>query len=279
MRAAFAAWALGQEKRDLLAAHLDRLEALARRMEIRAEGGEESALSARRVRIEARDARASLAAAEADVSRSHSEVLMWNPGVKLKRPTRPDLPTPPTALGVGGRRDLEAQRFEVEQSRVEEKLSGRFVRFPDLLVGWRTIRDRDIEIDGPVLGFAWSVPLFDRRQADGLQAKGKLRVAEARLAFATQRAEADLAAAGAAYRRLRTEALEMAAGTENLGRMVEGAVVLYELGESGITDVLDTLRSVVSTELSELELLAAALEAHRDLEAAIGLPLLEGVSP
>ncbi len=279
MREAFAAWALGQEKRELLAAHLDRLKALARRMEHRAEGGEESGLSARRVRLEATEALAALAAAEADLARSRSEVLAWSPGVGLKRPLRPTLPAPPTALGVEGRRDLEAHRFEVEQARLEEKLSQRFLRFPQLVVGWKTIEEAGGQLDGPVFGFTWSLPLSDRGQADRLQATRKQGVAEARLAFATRQATAKLAAATVAYRRLRSAALEMATETRNLGPMVEGAVTAYELGESGITDLLDTVRSVVSTELAEVDLLAAALKAHRDLEAATGLTLLEGVSP
>jgi len=279
MREVFAAWALSQERRDLLAIHTDRLEALARRMEDRAEGGEESGLSARRVRLEATDARASLAVAEADLSRSRFNVLAWSPTMGLNRPARPALPTPPTALDVAGRRDLEAHRFEVEQTRLEEQLSRRFMRFPQLLVGWKTLKQAEVQLDGPVFGFTWSVPLSDRQQAGRLQAAQQHRVAEARLAFATQQAEANVAAAATTYRRLRSAALEMAAGTRNLGRMIEGAVAAYEQGESGITDLLDTVRSVISTELAELDLLAATLRAHRDLEAATGLTLLEGVSP
>jgi len=279
MREAFATWALDQEERDLLASHADRLEALARRMEHRAEGGEESGLSARRVRLEATEALASLAKAEAELSRSRAGVSLWSPRLGLSRPARPELPTPPADPGVEGRRDLEALRFELQQSRFEQTLSRRFLRFPQLLVGWKTVEDAGVELTGPVFGFAWSVPLSDRQQAERLRATRKHSVAQARLAFAARRAEASLTAAVAAYRQLRTAAFEMAAATQDLAPMVEGAVTAYELGESSITDVLDTLRSVVAAELAELEIFAVALEAHRDLEAATGLALLGGTSP
>ena len=278
MREVFVAWAIAREKRELLAAHVGRLEALAQRMKARAESGEEPGLSARRVKLEAGEAGALLAAAEAEISRARSDVLVWKPDIGPKRPARPELPVPPAALSVARRRDLEAHRFEVEQSRFEEQLSGRFIRFPGIVVGWKTMRDGDIELEGPVFGFAWSVPLSDRRQAERLGAVQMHRVAEARLTFATQQAEAKLAAAEPAYRRLRTAALKMREGVEGLDQMVEGALTAYEFGESGITDLLDTLRSVIATELAELELLAAALKAHRDLEAAAGHPLPGGAS-
>ena len=56
-------------------------------------------------------------------------------------------------------------------------------------------------------------------------------------------------------------------------RAVESATATFRLGESRLTDLLETLRSVLSARLAALDLYAAALEAHRTLELAAGRPL------
>jgi len=58
--------------------------------------------------------------------------------------------------------------------------------------------------------------------------------------------------------------------------VIEGAEASYLLGESDVTDLLESLRSVLATRLSSLDLYSAALEAHRNLESAVGRPLSTG---
>ena len=52
----------------------------------------------------------------------------------------------------------------------------------------------------------------------------------------------------------------------------------FEAGEASLTDVLDALRASVDVQLARLESLDQALAAERELEAAIGRPILPGGS-
>lgn len=280
MRAAFARWALARDRRDVLTAHLRRFEGLAERMQRRAEAGEESGLAARRVELAAVDARAALRLAEVELVRAAAAALAWDPQLAPQtRPLLPALPPVPAALDLAARRDLEAGEQEVAAARLAGRLARRPLSFPELLLGWKRIEERGVGVDGPVFGITWSVPLFDRRQADRLEADQALASAEARLELAARRAEAGLAAAREVYRRLAAAAAEAAHGRDGLERLIEGATASYLAGESGTTDLLDALRSALAAEAVALDVYAAALEAHRHLEAAAGRPLTAGGKP
>ncbi|HYO16648.1 MAG TPA: TolC family protein, partial [Thermoanaerobaculia bacterium] len=118
-----------------------------------------------------------------------------------------------------------------------------------------------------------TVPLFDRRQADRLEAEARLSTARVELELARARAAAERAGALAAYDRLRTEAIEAGRAAAEIGDLLAGAAAAYQLGESGLTDLLDTLRAALAARITALEVREAALAAQRDLEAATGRPL------
>jgi hypothetical protein len=52
----------------------------------------------------------------------------------------------------------------------------------------------------------------------------------------------------------------------------------FEAGEASLTDVLDSLRATIEVQLARLDSLDLALAAERELEAAIGRPILPGGS-
>jgi outer membrane protein TolC len=52
----------------------------------------------------------------------------------------------------------------------------------------------------------------------------------------------------------------------------------FEAGEASLTDVLDVLRASVGVQMARLESLDLALAAERELEAAIGRPIVLGGS-
>ena len=54
------------------------------------------------------------------------------------------------------------------------------------------------------------------------------------------------------------------------------ATAAYRAGEASLTDLLDSLRAATSSSLAEIDLRAQAMEFHRDLEAALGRPLVGG---
>ncbi len=277
MRAAYGSWVLNSERAVVLASHLELIEVLAERMETRADRGEESRLAARRMGLAATQARSELSLAKAALARTRAAALAWRPDLSSnQRPMPPELPAVPAELSLSSRSDLEARRFELQGAELEEQLANRFVVFPELHVGWQTIEDRSLRFEGPVYGVNWSVPLFSHGQAARLGASLKKAAADARLAIAVARAEGELEGAQGAYEELVGVAISVASTIAELDLVIEGAETSYLLGESDVTDLLESLRSVLATRLSSLDLYSAALEAHRNLESAVGRPLTTG---
>lgn len=274
MRAVFAGWAMATGRQAILDEHLGLLERLTAQMQARASTGEESGLASRRVMLAALEVQAEAAKSEASAVRATATATVWNREIAPNaQPERPPLPAVSDTLITPLRADLVALRAKVEQADWQRRLAGRFFQFPELAFGWQKIRDDVADFEGPVLQISWPLPLFDRQQPERVAAAARLDAARARLEFAETRAHADLTAAHAAYTRLREEALS---GLETAGEgrlVVESATATFRLGESRLTDLLETLRSVLSARLAALDLYVAALQAHRDLEIAAGRPL------
>ncbi len=276
LREAYAGWALAAERRDLAAARLGRVGQLAARERRRAEAGEVPGLAARRLALEEAEAQADLGLAEAELARWRAEVTAWAP--ELSAGARPALPQPPPIPGAlvlaAAPPAVEARRLEAERAETLRRLAGRVFEAPELGLGWKRIEEqRAGEASGPVVSAVWTLPLFDRRQADRLEAEARLAAARAELALATRRAAAERAGALAAYERLAREAVQAAAAAGAAGAVEAGAEAAFRLGESGVTDLLDALRAAAAARTTARELRAAALAAHRALEAAAGRPL------
>jgi outer membrane protein TolC len=245
----------------------------------RAEAGEESGLAARRVALAASDLEAQLAQAEAAVLRARAAVRTWRPDLDdATKPVLPELQAPPPEAPSAERPEVLALREEQRQAGFETRLAGRWFGFPELRAGWQRLSLDGVTESGPVLGFGWTVPLFDRNQAARAEAVAREDAARARLVLAEARARAEGHGARAVYVRLAEAAKAARAATEGDSRMVEAALAAYRAGEAGLTDLLDTLRAARDARLRALELLDAALAAHRDLEVALGRPLSDGGS-
>jgi outer membrane protein TolC len=274
LRAAYAAWALAGRRRDLAVSGHARVAELATLVEARARKGEESGLTSRRLALTAFESSADAARAEADLARARAAALGWRPDLgAVDEVVLPDLPEAPADIDPSTRPDLEARRAEARQAGVEARLSGRFIGAPELEVGWQKVEEGPASFDGPTFGLAWSLPIGDRQQGARALASRRLEIARAQLDVATLRARAELDGARAAYVRLRQAALEGLGPVAETDRVMEAALTSFRLGESGVTDLLETLRSVRSSRDAALDLYGAALEAHRDLEAASGRAL------
>ena len=274
LRRAYADWVLSAERRDVLRIQQGLVHPLADQSRRRAEAGEESGISARRLLLASAEIGAELAVAEAEATRAEALARAWRPEIPADaRPGRPSLASPPTEALNQPRPELEALRLEIRQAELEGRLAKRFVVFPELQAGWQRLEDNGREQSGPVVGLSWSVPLFDRFQAARAEALQRQKALEARLALATARASAELAAARSSYGALSQRAREQERAIADTEKLVEGAVASFRAGESTVTDLLETLRSVREAHLREIELYAEALEAHRALEAATSLPL------
>lgn len=275
LRAAYARWSVAWQRRELLAAHLGRVADLAERSRARAQAGEIPGLAARRFTLEEAQARADLGRAEATLAAARAEVVAWHPALPaVARPAAPLLPPAPVAgPDLARRPDLLALEQEVERAAALLRLSRRVAEAPRLGLGWKRIEDGRVASSGPVVSVGWTLPLFDRQQADQREAEVRLTTARAELELGRSRAEAGLAGTLAAYERLRAEAELAAQAASSIAEIVEGAATAYQLGESSLTDVLDTLRAALAARITVLEARDAALAVHRDLEAAFGQPL------
>ncbi len=274
-RAAYADWSVAQRRRDLLAAQLAVGEQIARHVRARADAGEASGLSARRVELAVGEERAELARAESMLARTRAAVRALYPQLPAgARPVFPGLPGTATGIDPSARPDVRARLQDVRSSEFESREARRYLAFPALELGWQRVEQSGQKWSGPVYGFAWEIPLFDRRQGDRLAAARRLDAARAQAELATRRSNADAEAAESAYAVLRDAAMTAAGSLEDGDRLVESAMAAYDLGEADTTDLLETLRSVLRARLTALELHADALAAHRALEIAAGRPLL-----
>lgn len=279
LRTAYASWAFAWERRELLSAHLARVGELAEKARARAQAGEIPGLAARRFTLEEAQARTDLGRAEARLAAARAALAAWYPAMAGIAPdARPAALPLPAAAGpapdLALRPDLAAREREVERAETLRRLSGRIFEAPALGLGWKRVEDRSSEASGPVVSAGWTVPLFDRRQADRQAAAARLSTARAELELARLRAQAQRAGALAAFDLLRAEAAEADRAAAETAGLLAGASASYQLGESGLTDLLDTLRAALAARITALEIREAAVDAQRNLEAALtgGLP-------
>ena len=267
LRETFADWALTAARRDALALQAGAVATLAAQVSARARAGEESGLVARRMALAEAELRADLAQAEAAAARARAVARAWRPDLDPSaRPILPPVDTP-TGGDTTAPLGLEALRRDVEQARLEERLSRRVWTFPELQVGWQRLAVPGGTVSGPVLGVGLVVPLFDRNRGGRLEAVARREAAEARLTLQTARVEAQLAGAREAHAALVASAIAARSATADAGRVVEAAGAAFRAGEATVTDLLDTLRSAREAQTRAVDLYAAALAAQRQLEA------------
>jgi len=276
VRRAYADWSVSRERREVLSGQLALVEDLAGKARQRARVGEESGLAARRLELAASEVDAQLLVARTHQIRAEATALGWRPDLAGRRPTLPVLPAPPSMLDPANRPDLRALQHEARQAALETRLARRFWTAPELQAGWQRLADRGSSLSGPVLGLAWTVPLFDRNHAGRTEAARREQIAEARLALASARAERELKAAQEAYALAAAAAEDSARATVDADRLITAAAASFRAGEATLTDLLDTLRAVREARLRSLDLLGAALEAHRELELWSTGPLPSG---
>jgi outer membrane protein TolC len=144
-------------------------------------------------------------------------------------------------------------------------------------LGWTEIADGVRSFDGPVFGFAWPLPLFDRNQGRREAASAEVSRARFELEVAQKKALEQSRAALASYTEFYAMVVRGAAGDAD-SDVVDTMLAVFEAGEASLTDVLDALRATVDVRMARIEALARALAAERELESALGRPLLSGGS-
>jgi len=277
MRADYAGWAQAIRRRDVVAAHVESLDEIVATIEARADRGEASRLAAARIRLSAVEARAQLGASEATVAEELAAVRTWDSSIgEGDRPVVPSLQDAPGGLTITERTDLQALSLDVERALAEERRGRRFVRFPQLVVGWKQLEATDGDFEGAVLGLNWSLPFGERGRGERLEAAADRDAAAGALGIARSRAEAELSGSVRAYEALVESWRRSEADLAEADWMVDAAFARYRAGEAALTDLLDTLRSVLAARLAGEDLYGRALEAQRKVEEVVGRPLAVG---
>lgn len=278
MRLVFAGWYVAAQRVQVLEAHLERTERFAGWLWARAEQGEAAGVEARRLDFEVEILRREAVQARAEASSRRSAAAVWSAVVSDDaRPNRPRLAPPPATVGTGDRPDLVALAQRAAEVDAQARVMRRALEPPAISVGWTEIRDGELAFDGPVYGVAWPVPIFDRNQGNRRSGEAEVQRARFELDAARRHADAQVRAALAAY----SELYEFAASADGDPADADVAAAVFaafEAGEADLTDVLDAHRSTVDLRLARLETLAIALAAERELEAAMGRPILPGGS-
>jgi len=276
MRSLFAAWYVAAEREAVLQAHLDRTSRLARWLRARAEVGEAAGVEANRLDLEVEVFERELVAARAEAQAQRAAAAVWSDVVTGEvRPQRPFLPIPPEAVDVGDRPDLKAIAHRVAEAEAQHRLQRRVLEPPEISLGWMELSDGVQAFDGPVLGVAWPVPVFDRNQGNRQAAAAEAVGARSQLELETRLAEQRAQAALASYSDLYPFATPLSAGAGNVD-VAAAVFAAFEAGEATLTDVLDSLRASVGVQMARIESLDQALAAERELEAAIGRPIFLG---
>lgn len=276
-RRVFAAWSVADERRRTLTEQHALVAGLAERARERARVGAESGLSARRFALAQGEVGAALSEAEAARARAEAEALALRPDLAAgARPIPPVLPEPPASLDPSQSVRIAALEKDMVRADYEARRSSRFVSFPSLQVGWQTLEGTGVDAGGPILAATWAVPLFDRDQGSRVEAERVRDAAEARLTFARGRIAGEIDGRLAAYLTLHSAAAEAAQVAGEADRVIEAVTVSYQAGESGLTDLLETLRAAFAARLRAIDARDRALAAHRDLEEALGRPLPDG---
>ena len=276
-RAAFTEWWAAHARRQALEEHLAVVTAVEAHMRQRAASGEEPGLEARRLTLATDEARAQLAIAAAEEAKAMAALRAWFPGLPADaRPERPGLPPVLSDVDASARGDLKALGAAKARSEIELRLAERVFSPPEFMVGWQTQELPGATYSGPVFSLSIAVPVFDYRQADRALARAQTARTEAELAALNLQAEAEVEGALAAYARLAREAVEQERGAAGLPAMTDAATLAYRLGETSLTDFLDTLRAALAAKIRIIDLLVLALESHRGLELAAGRPVPTG---
>lgn len=274
LREAFAAWLRAAERASALSRHAAALDSLAARARARADAGEATGLEARRLELEAAQARGDLASAEVEREAARARLGEWVTLPADAVPGRSEAPAPVAELDAAAHPSVRTREAELRVAEADRSIASRLLLSPAIRAGYQTQRDpAGGEHSGAVFSASVTLPLFDRGQADRARAEARLRAAEADLALVRAAAATVVPAARTAWDRLAAEAAAARASASGVSRLEDAARAAWAAGELPLTDLLDTLRSVLGARLRDADAHASAVAAHAALEAAAGRPL------
>ncbi|MEM6456168.1 MAG: TolC family protein [Acidobacteriota bacterium] len=269
VREAYADWAVAAARHARLATAVAQLESLTARERARADRGESSGLDARRLQLAATTLDAQRALEAAALRRARGAIQPWWPD--LHPDAQPILPTPSSPCGDASsdraHPRVAALRADARAAALTREARSRFVEAPALTIGWLQQDAAGVDPHGPVVGVTWSAPLFDRRRGARLAAEARASALQADADLAAQEIAAQRADARARCEALTREAVAARDALQSNADMRTAAETAFRYGELPLTDLLDVERATRDAHLAWLALHAAALTAHRELDA------------
>ncbi len=181
----------------------------------------------------------------------------------------PPLPEKGTLTSrIGERPDVKAAEAEIKRSQAAEKLVKREI-VPNVVWSVFTGRTEGGDEKGATLGV--SIPLFDRKQGERIEARARLSQARVREAGVTRMAQKEIeesyTSAASALRELDLfQKAILARTTENL----ELLQLAFKEGKISFYDVRIAQRETIETRNAYLQSLLAAQRAYSALERATG---------
>lgn len=267
-----------QERDRVLEAGRNRLDGLVRVLRAREAHGESSGYDRMRAEQEYAELMAQRLEARAALARARTELasllgLTSEPLVAngtLEAPRTPVPSAEEARAQAAARGDVEAFSAEADQRDLLGRAAGRrTLPEPALAVGRKTACAAAACDSGLTLGFAVSLPLFDRGQGPRAALHAEANLARARrhiLALGAQ-AEADAALAEVHAGREAEAALAQAPSAERLVAIAQAA---YEAGEMRIFELLDAHRTALSASLRATEIRLSTRKAELALDVATG---------
>lgn len=276
LRALYSSWYIARERQEILETNLEQARRLANWLRTRAEEGEAAGVEANRLDLEVVSLEQELVVARAAARATRAEVSVWSSrAAGDARPTRPGMAPPPVAAEIEDRPDIKALNSRLAEVQSRYALARRVIEPPEISAGWIEISEGDLNSSGPTIGVAWPLPIFDRNQGNRDAAAAEVTRSELELESAVRRARQQVDSALASYAEF-YRAVVNGGPTATEHGVAEAVFAAFEAGEASLTDVLDTWRSTITVRMARLETLTHALEAERELEAAVGRPLPTG---
>ncbi|NNE09145.1 MAG: TolC family protein [Gemmatimonadetes bacterium] len=284
-RSIYAEWALAHARLDVLREHAAEMTELVRRFKARASSGEESGLDAKRLELAAYALSSDIAKEEAEYAhaKAHAIGAVRFPGSPLAkhsldtaRPELPPLPAPPVESNESSAEhehahlDVEAQRQGLRAAELESRAAGRVLTFPSLQGAWTRIDEEGSSLEGYIWGLSLDIPIFDRNQGDRHANAQRIEIERARLDMLESHARTEHEAAEEAYRVLHDRALSIETIQQTALAAAAASRASFLSGETNLTDLFDTLGSVLASRLAAFDVYGEALAAHRELELLNG---------
>ncbi len=280
LRAAFADLAAAQVRESELSRARDKLQEVVGVITRRERAGDAAGYDRLRAEREVTDIEADVAAARADRARALGTLGAYLSTIAdptslvvavPATPSRAALPTVDELISTAQTRgESRALQREIDAAHLSEQAAERrLIPEPEVVAGTKSSNAAGGDV-GSVISVHATVPLFDWNRPERARAKAQAARTESELAVFNATVRAHIMALRALVLERRDAADRYRASSTSAADLERIAQVSYDLGETGILQLLDAYRSGASVRARQAALDAAARHAEIELEFVSG---------